>query len=199
MPNYPRVLEVSERDRLELERRLSDRGALARDVMRARIVLLSTQGLSGPQIAERVGCSEPTVVLWRRRYAQEGLAGLDERARRPPPATTMTDAVRDEILTVTLTRPPAELGITHWSSRLLADWLGKHGTRVSHDSISRLWRRFGIQPWRSETFKFSTDPALEAKVRDVVGLYLNPPENAIVLSIDEKSRAPRGADGNRAG
>src|SRR4051794_37817337 len=101
---------------VELERRLADRGALARDVMRARIVLLSSQGLSGPRIAERVGCSEPTVVLWRRRYAEEGLGGLDERARRPPPATTMTAAVRDQILTVTLTRP-AELGITHWSSR----------------------------------------------------------------------------------
>jgi transposase-like protein len=81
-------------------------------------LVLSSQGLSGPRIAERVGCTEPTVVLWRRRYAEEGLGGLDERPR-PPPATTMTDAVRDEILTVTLTRPPAELGITHWSSRLL--------------------------------------------------------------------------------
>jgi transposase len=188
MPNHARVLEVSESDRVELERRLADRGALALEVMRARIVLLSTQGLTGPRIAERVGCSEPTVVLWRRRYAEEGLAGLDERARRPPPATTMTDAVRDQILTVTLTPPPPELGITHWSSRLLADWLGRRGTRVSHDSISRLWRRFGIQPWRSETFKFSTDPQLEAKIHDVVGLYLNPPQNAVVLSIDEKSQ-----------
>jgi transposase len=68
-------------------------------VLRARIVLLSTQGLSGPQIAERVGCTEPTVVLWRKRYAEDGLAGLDERARRPPPRTAVTDAVRDEILT----------------------------------------------------------------------------------------------------
>jgi transposase len=137
-------------------------------------VLLSTQGLTGPEIAERVGCTEPTVVLWRRRFAEEGLVGLDDRTRTPPPATTVTDEVRDEILSVTLSRPPAELGITHWSSRLLADWLRRSGTAVSHDSISRLWRRFGIQPWRCETFKFSTDPQLEAKVRDVVGLYLNP-------------------------
>jgi hypothetical protein len=91
-------------------------------------------------------------------------------------------------LTATLSRPPAELGITHWSSRLLAQWLCRRGIRVSHDSISRLWRRFGIQPWRCETFKFSTDPQLEAKIRDVVGLYLNPPDNAIVLSVDEKSQ-----------
>lgn len=188
MPNRVRILEVSDSDRVVLERRVRDRGAAARDVQRARIVLLSTQGLTGPEIAERVGCTEPTVVLWRRRFAEEGLVGLDDRTRTPPPATTVTDEVRDEILSVTLSRPPAELGITHWSSRLLADWLRRSGTAVSHDSISRLWRRFGIQPWRCETFKFSTDPQLEAKVRDVVGLYLNPPDNAIVLSIDEKSQ-----------
>jgi transposase len=188
MPNRVHVLAVSQAERVELERRVRDRGALARDVARARIVLLSSDGLTGPEIAERVGCSEPTVVLWRRRFAQEGLSGLAERARKPPPRTTVTDEVRDEILTATLTRPPPELGITHWSSRLLADWLRRRGTRVSHDSISRLWRRFGIQPWRAETFKFSTDPQLEAKVRDVVGLYLYPPDKAVVLSIDEKSQ-----------
>jgi transposase len=151
-------------------------------------VLLSTQGYSGPEIADRVGCTEPTVVLWRRRYAEEGLGGLDDRPRKPPPATTVTDEVRDEILSATLSRPPAELGVTHWSSRLLADWLRRSGTAVSHDSIIRLWHRFGIQPWRCETFKFSTDPELQAKVRDVVGLYLNPPQNAVVLSVDEKSQ-----------
>jgi transposase len=188
MPNAVRVLTVSESDRIELERRVRDRGAPAREALRARIVLLSTLGLPGPEIAERVGCTEPTVVLWRKRYAAEGLAGLDERVRRPPPRTALTDEVRDEILTATLNPPPAQLGVTHWSSRRLADWLRRQGTVVSHDSIIRLWRQFGIQPWRTETFKFSTDPELEAKVRDVVGLYLNPPQNAIVLSADEKSQ-----------
>src|ERR671939_1867101 len=99
MPNRVRVLAVRDQDRAELERRSRSKAEAARVVQRARIVLLSEQGLSGPVIAERVGCSEPTVVLWRRRYAEEGLAGLDERARRPPPATTMTDAMRDQILT----------------------------------------------------------------------------------------------------
>ena len=188
MPNRVRVVEVSESDRGVLERRVRDRGAPARDVQRARIVLLSAQGLTGPEIAERVGCTEPTVVLWRHRFAAEGLAGLGDRARKPPPRTTVTEQVRNEILTVTLTPPPEELGITHWSSRLLADWLRRSGISVSHDSISRLWRQFGIQPWRCETFKFSTDPQLDAKVRDVVGLYLNPPDNAVVLSVDEKSQ-----------
>jgi transposase len=102
MPNRVRVLEISESDRAVLERRVRDRWAPARDVQRARIVLLSTQGLTGPQIAERVGCTEPTVVLWRQRFADEGLSGLQERVRKPPPRTTLTDEVRDEILTATL-------------------------------------------------------------------------------------------------
>jgi transposase len=188
MPNRVRIVEVAESDRVVLERRIRDRGAPAREVQRARIVLLSAQGLAGPRIAERVGCTEPTVVLWRGRSAEQGLAGLEDRPRKLPPRTTLTDEVRDEILTATLTRPPVEMGITHWSSRLLADWLRRGGTSVSHDSIIRLWHQFGIQPWRCETFKFSTDPELEAKVRDVIGLYLNPPQNAVVLSVDEKSQ-----------
>jgi hypothetical protein len=103
-------LEVPESDRVVLERRIRDRGAPARDVQRARIVLLSAQGLAGPRIAERVGCTEPTVVLWRGRFAEQGLAGLEDRPRKPPPRTTLIDEVRDEILTATLTRPPAEMG-----------------------------------------------------------------------------------------
>jgi transposase len=85
MPNRVRVLEIPESDRVVLERRVRDRGAPARDVQRARIVLLSSQGLTGPQIAKRVGCTEPTVVLWRRRFTEEGLGGLEDRARKPPP------------------------------------------------------------------------------------------------------------------
>jgi winged helix-turn helix protein len=123
-------LEITESDRTVLERRVRDHGVPARDVQRARIVLLSTQGLTGPQIAERVGCTEPTVVLGRRRFAEDSLAGLEDRARTPPPRTTVTDEVRDEILTATLTRPPAELGITHWvqpAARRLATPLGYPG------------------------------------------------------------------------
>jgi len=188
MPNRVRLLRVSDADRAELERRVRDRGAPARVVERARIVLLSEQGLTGRQVAERVGCSEPTVVLWRRRFGQGGLSALEDRPRPGGPPTVLTDQVRDQILTATLTPPPAGLGVTHWSSRLLADWLRRSGTTVSHDTISRLWRRFGIAPWRAETFKFSTDPQLEAKIRDVVGLYLDPPAKAVVLCIDEKSQ-----------
>ncbi len=182
MANRVRVLAVSERDREELERRVRSKTSPAREVERARIVLLSTQGLSGVQIAEQVGCSEPTVVAWRRRYAGRGLAGLAERPRagRPP---TISDAKRHDILWRTLLPPPPQLGVTHWSSRLLARQVGVH-----HATVARLWAEYGIQPWRLGTFKFSTDPQLEAKVRDVVGLYLHPPEGAIVLCVDEKSQ-----------
>jgi len=170
MANQVKVLTVSERDRVELERRVRAKSAPARTVERARIVLLSAEGCSGVEIAERVGCSEPTVITWRRRYSERGLAGLDERPRsgRPP---TIDAAKRQEILWRTLTEPPAALGISHWSSRLLAREVGVH-----HATVARLWRDYGIQPHRLGTFKFSTDPELEAKVRDVVGLYLNPPE-----------------------
>jgi transposase len=150
-------------------------------------VLLAADGVPGVQIAERVGCSEPTVIRWRSRFAEDGLAGLvdEPRSGKPP---TIDQAVRDEILSVTLTEPPVELGITHWSSRVLADRLRRDGKQVSHSTVARVWRQFGIQPHRSGTFKFSTDPELEAKVRDVVGLYLDPPEKAVVLCVDEKSQ-----------
>jgi transposase len=85
-----------------------------------------------------------------------------------------------------LTEPPTQFGITHWSSRLLANHLAAEGTPISHATIARIWHRFGVQPWRAQTFKFSTDPALEDKIRDVVGLYLDPPEKAVVLCVDEK-------------
>ena len=90
------------------------------------------------------------------------------------------------MLELTLTEPPTSFGATHWSSRLLATALAGEGTPISHTTIARIWHRFGVQPWRAGTFTFSTDPALEAKIRDVVGLYLHPPEKAVVLCVDEK-------------
>jgi transposase len=159
---------------------------------RARIVLLAADGLTGPQIAERVGCTEPTVVKWRRQYATDGLAGLEDAPRPGGPRTVLTDEAIGEILSATVTPPPQSLraaGMTHWSSRRLADWLCRaKGLQVSHDSIARLWRRFCLAPHRTEGFKFSTDPQLEAKVADVVGLYLHPPDNAVVVCVDEKSQ-----------
>jgi transposase len=192
MPNRVRILTVPDADRVKLERRARDRGAPARVAERARIVLLAADGLTGPQIAQRVGCTEPTVIKWRRQYAKDGLAGLEDAPRPGGPKIVLTEAAIAEILSATVTPPPDALqaaGVTHWSSRRLAQWLRRtRKIEVSHDSITRLWRRFCLQPHRSEGFKFSTDPQLDAKVRDVVGLYLDPPDNAVVLCIDEKSQ-----------
>jgi len=119
------------------------------------------------------------VIAWKKRYAAEGIAGLQDVPKPGRPAQI------DEVAVVlaTLEPPPDKLGVTHWSSRLLGEQLG-----ISNVWIAKIWRKWGLQPWRRETFKFSTDPQLEAKVRDVVGLYLNPPDKAVVLSIDEKSQ-----------
>jgi transposase len=185
MAAHVRTVVVSEADRRELQRRARAKGAPAREVERARIVLLAAEGMPGKQIAATVGCAEPTVVTWRRRYAESGLAGLADLPR-PGKPSPLPEALRDRVLELTLTEPPIQFGATHWSSRLLATALAAEGTPISHVTIARIWHRFGVQPWRVETFKFSTDPELEGKIRDVVGLYLHPPEKAVVLCVDEK-------------
>src|SRR4051812_49774719 len=185
MPAHVRTVEVPEADRRELQRRVRDKGAPAREVERARIVLLAAGGVPGKQIAARVGCAEPTVVTWRARYAEHGLGGLKDLPRPGKPAQ-LPEELRDRVLELTLTAPPTAFGATHWSSRLLASALAGEGRPISHATVARIWHRFGVQPWRKETFKFSTDPALEAKIRDVVGLYLHPPAKAVVLCVDEK-------------
>jgi transposase len=185
MAAHVRTVVVSEADRRELQRRARNKGAPAREVERARIVLLSAEGMPGQQIAARVGCAEPTVVTWRRRYAESGLAGLADLPR-PGKPSPLAETLRDRVLELTLTEPPIQYGATHWSSRLLAAALAAEGTPVSHVTITRIGHRFGVQPWRAQTFKFSTDPELEGKIRDVVGLYLHPPEKAVVLCVDEK-------------
>jgi transposase len=185
MAAHVKTVVVSEADRRVLQRRARSKGARARDVERARIVLLSPEGVPGKQIAARVGCAEPTVMTWRRRYAERGLAGLADLPR-PGSPSALPEALRDRVLELTLTEPPTAYGATHWSSRLLATALAAEGTPISHATIARIWHRFGVQPWRAGTFKFSTDPELKAKIRDVVGLYLHPPATAVVLCVDEK-------------
>ena len=146
---------------------------------RARIVLLAADGVSNTEIAGRVGVSRQTVISWRGRYTASGVDGLTDQARSGRPRTVD----RARILAATLAAPPTKLGVTHWSSRLLAAQL-----KVDPSTVLRTWRHHRVQPWRAETFKFSTDPELVAKVTDVVGLYLAPPANAIVLCVDEKSQ-----------
>src|SRR4051795_9555892 len=146
---------------------------------RARIVLLASQGLTDSEIAHRVGVTRQTVISRRSRYETDGLGGLED-AERPGRPRRIDHA---KIVAETLKPPPRRLGVTHWSSRLLAARLGMDNT-----TVARAWRDYGVQPWRAQTFKFSTDPELVAKVTDVVGLYLAPPQNAVVLCVDEKSQ-----------
>lgn len=146
---------------------------------RARIVLLAADGVSNTEIAKRVGVARQTVIDWRAGYDRSGLAGLDDRPRSGRPR--IVD--RRRIIAATLLPPPRKYGVTHWSSRLLATHL-----KTSSSTVAKAWREVGVAPWRVETFKFSTDPELVAKVTDIVGLYLAPPEDAIVLCIDEKSQ-----------
>jgi DNA-binding CsgD family transcriptional regulator len=173
----PLVLRAGDRDRLAgLTRSSSARAGLA---ARARIVLLAADGTPNVEIARLVGVSRPTVNAWRGRYAEAGIGGLADAQRRGRAPTV--DPRR--IVSATLRPPPTSLGVTHWSSRLLAHRLG-----TSHVTIAAAWKKYGVKPWKAETFKFSTDPELVAKVTDVIGLYLAPPENAIVLCVDEKSQ-----------
>ena len=173
----PLLLREGDRDELvRLTRSSSVRAGLAQ---RARIVLLASEGVRNAEIADRVGVTRPTVNLWRSRYAERGLAGLSD-VDRPGRPRTVDQRV---IIAATLTAPPARLGVTHWSSRLLATQL-----KLDHVTVSKAWKAFGVTPWRAETFKFSTDPELVAKVTDIIGLYLHPPGNAVVLCVDEKSQ-----------
>ena len=173
------AVDVPPRDREVLESWLRAPSLRAGLAQRARIVLLAADGVPVKDIVERVGVSKPTVIGWKKRYVAEGLGGLEDRPK--PGRHRVVDEVA--VVSATLEPPPERLGVTHWSTRLLGAELG-----ISHVWVGKIWRRWGLQPWRSETFKFSTDPQLEAKVRDVVGLYLNPPDKAIVLCVDEKSQ-----------
>src|SRR5215210_3666402 len=154
------AVDVPPPDREVLERWLRSPSLKAGLAQRARVVLLAADGVGTREIARRLGLSKPAVIGWKRRYASDGIAGLADRPKsgRPPTIDPMA------IVLATLEPPPPQLGVTHWSSRLLARHLG-----VSDFTVSTTWKKWGLQPWRSETFKFSTDPELEAKIRDVVG------------------------------
>jgi len=173
-------LAVSQADWVALQAIARAPTSEQRAVTRARIVLRSAEGRAIERIAAELGVAIMTVKLWRRRYAALGVAGLREEPRPGRPATYSREQ-RDRVIALTLSEPPA--GTTHWSARRLGDRLG-----MSETTVWRIWQSAGLKPHRIETLKWSTDPALEAKVRDVVGLYLDPPDHAIVLSIDEKTQ-----------
>ena len=148
--------------------------------MRARIVLRAAAGATNHEIAAEVDASLPTVGMWRTRFAREGVAGLADRGRSGRPRV-IDEATVQRVVAKTLEPPPE--GVSHWSVRLLARELG-----MSPATVHRIWRAHKLRPHQTRTFKYSRDPELAAKVVDIVGLYLNPPENALVLCIDEKTQ-----------
>jgi len=180
MANRSRPVVLSDIDREALERLQRSPSARAGLTRRARVVLLMAQEVSGADIARQTGYTTVQVSRIRRRFAEAGMAGLVDQPRsgRPPTVTARKTA---RIVALTLKPPPP--GVTHWSSRDLAEKVG-----VSHTTVHRIWRAHALQPHRVETFKLSTDPEAEAKISDVVGLYLQPPTNAVVLSMDEKTQ-----------
>jgi transposase len=177
-PTKPLAVTPAEKEKLSmLARRPKSAQALA---MRARIVLGCSDGLSNGEVAKRLGITGATVCKWRERFRVDRLEGLLDEPR-PGAPRSITDAHVEEVITKTLESMP--VNSTHWSTRLMAQKTG-----LSQTAIVRIWRALGLQPHRVENFKFSKDPQFVEKVRDIVGLYLNPPDRAIVLCVDEKSQ-----------
>ena len=176
----PVLIELSDDERAQLEgwaRRHTSAQALA---LRSRVVLLAAEGLNNTEIAERLGVHRPMVRKWRGRFAQHRLDGLTDEPR-PGQPRKITDEQVEEVIVKTLESAPRNA--THWSTRSMAREVG-----LTQTAVSKIWRAFGLQPHRQQTWKLSKDPLFIEKVRDVVGLYLNPPERAVVLCVDEKSQ-----------
>ena len=180
MPRPKAELVLSDDERQTLQTWASRPKSTQRTATRARIVLACAEGLDNKAVAAKLGICAATVGTWRRRFVERRLEGLVDEPR-PGAPRTVTDADVERVVTRTLESKPK--AATHWSSRGLAAELG-----LSQSTVSRIWRAFGLKPHKAETFKLSTDPFFIEKVRDVVGLYMSPPENAIVLCVDEKSQ-----------
>jgi transposase len=179
-PNVAVAIELTDAERAQLEawtRRRTSAQALA---MRARIVLLAAEGLRNTEIAQRLGIQRNMAARWRSRFAEHRLDGLTDEPR-PGRPRTVTDAQVEEVIVKTLESTPKDA--THWSTRSMAREVG-----LTQSAVQRIWKAFGLQPHRQDAWKLSKDPLFIEKVRDVVGLYLNPPERAVVLCVDEKSQ-----------
>ena len=177
-PKKPIVL--AEEDRQQLSAVAGSRSLPHGLVVRARIVLMAADGLPNAQIAEKLKLSQQSVCLWRKRYLDHGIQGLHDELKPGRPRTISDERVAT-LVRRTLKAKPKEG--THWTVRSIA-----RETRISSTTVYRIWQAFGLQPHRQRHFKLSTDPFFVEKVRDIVGLYLSPPENAIVLCVDEKSQ-----------
>lgn len=172
---------VSEEDRVVLERWARGRRTPARLVLRAKIVLAAAEGKQNIEIADDLETRHDTVARWRRRYIEKGVRGLEKDAPRGGRKRSIDDGAVAAIVKKTTQETPANA--THWSTRTMAA-----ATGYSHTTVGRIWRRHGLKPHLVETFKLSNDPEFAEKLEDIVGLYMNPPENAVVFSADEKSQ-----------
>src|SRR4249920_283785 len=174
-------ISIGAADRERLDRLIRDRNTPQKVVWRARIVRLAGDGLAAVAIAAAVGKSVLTVRRWRRRYEAQGVEGLLKDATRPPRRKPLSAETVKKVVAMTLnTRPP---GATHWSVRTMAKASG-----ISPAAVQRIWKAHGLKPHLTRRFKLSRDPKFADKVADVVGLYLNPPDKALVLCVDEKSQ-----------
>jgi hypothetical protein len=174
MAEIARKIEISDEDRETLLKWKRSSTTPQKLMRRADIILAAAEGLNNKAISERGLGSVQTICLWRKRYAEYGIEGLEDQPKLGRPRTIGQDKIA-EIVATTLTPPQGE-GVTHWSVRRLAKQSG-----VSRSTVHRIWQAYDLKPHRVETFKFSQDPQLKEKVVDIVGLYLNPPEQALVL------------------
>jgi transposase len=175
------ALSITDGQREVLETLLRSQTAPFRQVRRAKVLLLAADGVSNVEIAERCEVSRPMVLAWRRQFEAEGLTNFGEVAKGRGPKPSIPEEKIAEIVRLTTQTTPQ--GATHWSVRMMAKRVG-----ISPASVQRIWSELGLKPHLTDTFKVSTDPRFEEKLIDVVGLYLNPPDKAMVLCMDEKSQ-----------
>jgi transposase len=174
-------IRVAADDRARLEAIVVDRNRARKHVERARIVLLSAEGVGTLSIMRQVGCAKATVWRWQERFAEAGVDGLLRDKSRPPGRPPLSKVVVERVVELTLAEPPGEA--TQWTGRAMAKAVG-----ISLRSVQRIWAAHGLQPHRVKRFKLSKDPEFAAKLQDIVGLYVDPPSHAVVLSVDEKSQ-----------
>jgi transposase len=181
-------MDLEAEKRAELEALINGPGVPAKVATRARIALWFAEGRPKKEIVALSGVSWPTVNLWLSRYEKDGVAGLVDR-KRGAPREQVPARIRSRVLALTRTTPPMETGLTHWSSREMASYVTRTtGVSISWHYVAKLWRENGLKPHRQGTFKISRDPEFADKIVDIVGLYLDPPAGAVVLSLDEKTQ-----------
>ena len=174
-------VNVSSAERTRLEAVVADRSSPQKHVWRARIILLTGDGLGTAEIMRRTGKSKPCVWRWQERFMHEGVGGLLRDKTRPSRIPPLSGAIVKRVVELTSTEPPGET--THWTAAAMAKVVG-----ISISSVQRVWQAHKLRPHRVRHFKLSTDPEFVTKLRDIVGLYVDPPAHAVVLSVDEKSQ-----------